>query len=211
MNSSTKGKKNVGWHPTTALNGLYQLTDSERPTDLHGGPSDSRNDVNGKVDDIQTTTGTDAQRVTIWWGKKNFNIVNWCQPPSDKRVKKDTNTEPRKAWLVVRRLKGNRKTQRTEPIEVRGRPLVSDRKEAEAFTRHYTGCEAVNSQAEVRMIRKYQHKFERRPIAASRIFTVEFSMAELEGALGKAKQSKAAGRDGIAAKMVLNIGPKAKT
>ena len=48
-----------------------------------------RKDLRASVDNLKNATGTDAQKVTVWWGSKKYEIYNWYQSPSDKRVDLD--------------------------------------------------------------------------------------------------------------------------
>ena len=45
-----------------------------------------RRDLRAQVTNLDCSGGTDAQRITLWWKGAKFNIYNWYQPSSDKRV-----------------------------------------------------------------------------------------------------------------------------
>ncbi|KAK3791106.1 hypothetical protein RRG08_010507 [Elysia crispata] len=48
-----------------------------------------RRRLKARVENIKAATGTDAQKIALWWDGKRFDLVNWYQPPSDKRVSLD--------------------------------------------------------------------------------------------------------------------------
>ncbi|GFO48553.1 hypothetical protein PoB_007505800 [Plakobranchus ocellatus] len=48
-----------------------------------------RKDVRAKVTNMHNLSGSDTQLVEIWWMGKKYQIYNWYQPPSDKRVSLD--------------------------------------------------------------------------------------------------------------------------
>ena len=48
-----------------------------------------RKDLRASVENLKSATGTDAQRVTVWWDSKKYEIYNWYQSPSDKKVELD--------------------------------------------------------------------------------------------------------------------------
>ena len=43
-------------------------------------------ELKARVEDITAPTGTDAQKIALWWNGKRYDLMNWYQPPSDKRV-----------------------------------------------------------------------------------------------------------------------------
>ena len=43
-----------------------------------------RRGLKARVENIKTPTGTDAQKIALWWDGKRFDLVNWYRPPSDK-------------------------------------------------------------------------------------------------------------------------------
>ena len=43
-----------------------------------------RRGLKARVENIKTPTGTDAQKIALWWDGKRFDLVNWYRPSSDK-------------------------------------------------------------------------------------------------------------------------------
>ena len=48
-----------------------------------------RRGLAARVENVATKTGTDAQKIALWWNGKRYDLYNWYQPPSDKKVSLD--------------------------------------------------------------------------------------------------------------------------
>ncbi|GFO13134.1 hypothetical protein PoB_003963900 [Plakobranchus ocellatus] len=89
--------------------------------------------------------------------------------------------------------------------------MSTDRKEADAFTKHITKVNTVprDPVADLR-IRKLRRALEQRPIARKQTFEVEFTEIELDIALRKGKTGKAPDLNAITQEILAHLGPGAK-
>ncbi|GFO36149.1 reverse transcriptase-like protein [Plakobranchus ocellatus] len=85
--------------------------------------------------------------------------------------------------------------------------MNTDRKETDAFNKHFSKVNTVPQEPRMRRLRK---ALERTPTASIRTFEAEFTVTELDIALGKGKPGKAPGPDGITQEMLSHLGPKVK-
>ncbi|GFN80094.1 RNA-directed DNA polymerase from mobile element jockey [Plakobranchus ocellatus] len=120
-------------------------------------------------------------------------------------------SDPKMAWQIIRRVNGRGNTARVEPLIVKGIETNSDRREADAFNKHFSKVNTVPRDpiADPRMHR-LKKALERRPTASKRTFETEFTVSELDIALRKGRLGKAPGLDGVTQEMISQLSPKAK-
>ena len=87
--------------------------------------------------------------------------------------------------------------------------MEMSRQEAEAFTRYISTVKKADDPAPDRTVHKVVHTWQRIPGLHKRHCEVDFNLAELATALGKAKRGKVPGRDGVTSEMLSHLGPVA--
>ena len=113
-------------------------------------------------------------------------------------------TSARKAWILVQCLQGKRATTRVAPLSLAGLPMRTAIQEAEAFTRYFSKVNKADDPVPDRSINKAVRPWQRYPGPHKRPYDVDFNLAELVIALGKAP-----GRDGVTSEMLAHLGPVA--
>ena len=68
---------------------MYHCSCIERKKKCRGIATFIRRGLKASVENIKTPTGTDAQKIALWWDGERFDLINWYQPPSDKQVSLD--------------------------------------------------------------------------------------------------------------------------
>ena len=68
---------------------MYHCSCKERNKRCPGIATFIRRGLKASVENVKTPTGTDAQKIALWCDGKRFELTDWYQPPSDKRVSLD--------------------------------------------------------------------------------------------------------------------------
>ncbi|GFN74194.1 hypothetical protein PoB_000070000 [Plakobranchus ocellatus] len=118
-------------------------------------------------------------------------------------------TESCRAIHPKRHGKGN--TTRVEPLMVHGKANSTDRKEADAFTKHFSKVNKITRDlVAYSRLRRLKKALECRPTASNRTLKVEFTENKLYIALLKGRTGKALGQGGITQKILTHLGSSAK-